>query len=126
MRALREIGVRSPLRECGLAKADVRRLSKEAGLFTWDKPAYSCLATRVAAGERITSEALQKIERAESALFAMGFTDLRVRVSVGTAKLQLTAAQQGRAFEMREKIVSALAPDFSAVTLDLVPREESL
>lgn len=126
MRALREIGVRSPLRECGLTKADVRRLSHEAGLFTWDKPAYSCLATRVAAGEKITHDTLQKIERAESALFAMGFSDLRVRVSGGTAKLQLTAPQIERAFEMREKIVAALAPDFAAVTLDLVPREESL
>ena len=126
MRALREIGVRSPLRECGLTKADVRRLSREAGLFTWDKPAYSCLATRVAAGERITGETLQKIERAESALFALGFSDLRVRVSGSTAKLQLIAPQLPRALALREKIVDALTPDFSSVTLDLIPREESL
>ncbi|MFR4278111.1 MAG: asparagine synthase-related protein [Oscillospiraceae bacterium] len=54
MRALREMDVRSPLRECGLTKAEIRRLSHEAGLFTWDKPAYACLATRVPTGTRIT------------------------------------------------------------------------
>ena len=51
MRALRELSVRSPLRECGLTKAEIRRLSREAGLFTWDKPAYACLATRIRTGE---------------------------------------------------------------------------
>ena len=50
MRALRELSVRSPLRECGLTKAEIRRLSKDAGLFTWDKPAYACLATRIRTG----------------------------------------------------------------------------
>ena len=59
MRALRELSVRSPLRECGLEKAEIRRLSREAGLFTWDKPAYACLATRIPAGEVITAEKLR-------------------------------------------------------------------
>lgn len=60
MRALRELSVRSPLRECGLTKARIRALSRKAGLFTWDKPAYACLATRVPTGETITAEKLQK------------------------------------------------------------------
>ena len=60
MRALRELSVRSPLRECGLTKAEIRRLSREAGLFTWDKPAYACLATRIRTGEEIT---LQKLKQ---------------------------------------------------------------
>ena len=59
MRALREMDVRSPLRECGLTKAEIRRLSHEAGLFTWDKPAYACLATRIPQGEMITGEKLR-------------------------------------------------------------------
>ena len=62
MRALRELEVRSPLRECGLTKADIRRLSREAGLFTWDKPAYACLATRIPTGEAITGEILARVE----------------------------------------------------------------
>lgn len=65
MRALRELEVRSPLRECGLTKADIRRLSREAGLFTWDKPAYACLATRIPTGEAITGEILARVEGAE-------------------------------------------------------------
>ena len=56
MRVLQEMSVRSPLRECGLTKAQIRELSKEAGLFTWDKPAYACLATRIPTGEEITIE----------------------------------------------------------------------
>lgn len=70
MRALRELAVRSPLRECGLTKSDVRRLSREAGLFTWDKPAYACLATRVPAGQPITARDLAVTEAAESYLFS--------------------------------------------------------
>ena len=58
MKALREMEVRSPLRECGLTKAMIRQESRKAGLFTWDKPAYACLATRIPAGERITPEKL--------------------------------------------------------------------
>ena len=60
MKALRELQVKSPLRECGLVKSEIRRLSKEAGLFTWDKPSYACLATRIPTGCTITAEKLQK------------------------------------------------------------------
>ncbi|MDR2578376.1 MAG: ATP-dependent sacrificial sulfur transferase LarE [Chitinispirillales bacterium] len=62
MRALAELSVRSPLRECGITKDEVRRLSKEAGLLTWDKPSYSCLATRVPFGQVLTGKLLQQIE----------------------------------------------------------------
>ena len=64
MRALREMCVRSPLRECGLTKDEIRRRSREAGLFTWDKPAYACLATRIPSGMTITSERLAVTEKA--------------------------------------------------------------
>ena len=79
MRALRELGVISPLRDCGLTKAEIRRLSKQAGLTTYDKPSYACLATRIPTGTTITRELLEKIERAEGALSDMGFSDFRVR-----------------------------------------------
>ncbi len=83
MRALRELEVRSPLRECGLTKEEVRRRSREAGLFTWDKPAYACLATRIPTGTPITTEDLERVERAECALDALGFRDFRVRLFHG-------------------------------------------
>lgn len=122
MRALRELAVKSPLRECGLTKAEIRRLSKEAGLFTWDKPAYACLATRIPTGERITGEKLTATEAAESYLFSLGFTDFRVRMMRDTAKLQFTENQLGQVIENREKIVSELKKYYTSVLLDLEVR----
>lgn len=126
MVALRELEVRSPLRECGITKAEVRRLSKEAGLFTWDKPAYACLATRIPTGTAVTAEMLTKVENAESALAGLGFVDFRVRVTDGAARLQVTGDQMPMVLEKRAEILKALAPDFSAVTLDLAPRRASV
>lgn len=122
MLALRELGVRSPLRECGLAKDEIRRLSRDAGLFTWDKPSYACLATRIPAGTKITREALAKAERAEDALRRMGFSDLRVRIRGENAVLQLPEGQLARALDMRNAIAERLKPDFGAVLLDLEGR----
>ncbi len=122
MRALRELGVVSPLRLCGITKDDVRRLSREQGLFTADKPSYACLATRIPTGTTITSDVLAKVERSEAALESMGFSDLRVRVICGTAKLQLPAAQLARAAQRAQDIHDALTPDFSEILLDLKPR----
>lgn len=122
MRALGELSVRSPLRECGISKAQVRALSKEAGLFTWDKPAYACLATRVPTGEAITPETLRKVEAAEEALFSLGYSDLRVRMFHGAARLQLPGQQLEQAAKEREAISQALAPWFDTVLLDLKER----
>lgn len=122
MRALRELGVRSPLRECGLTKDAIRRLSKEAGLFTWDKPAYACLATRVPTGTPLTAELLRRVERAEEALFSLGFTDFRVRVFHGAARIQLRAEQFPLALKRRDAIRAKLEPLFDAVLLDLQER----
>lgn len=123
MKALEELGVRSPLRECGLVKPEIRKLSKKAGLFTGDKPAYACLATRIPAGTPITGPVLQKIEREETALFGLGFSDFRVRYFSGAAKLQFPEEQFSGVLAKREEIVSALAADFDAVLLDLSPRK---
>ena len=122
MRALGELSVRSPLRECGITKAQVRALSKEAGLFPWDKPAYACLATRVPTGEAITPETLRKVEAAEEALFSLGYSDLRVRVFHGAARLQLSGQQLEQAAKKREAILQALSPWFDTVLLDLKER----
>ena len=122
MRALAELSVRSPLRECGIAKAQVREYSRRAGLFTWNKPAYACLATRVPAGTPITAPLLKRVEGAEAALFDLGYTDFRVRVFHDAARLQLPADQLARAVEAREAILTALAPYFDAVLMDLKAR----
>ena len=125
MQALRELEVRSPLRECGVPKAEVRRLSREAGLFTWDKPAYACLATRIPTGTAITKEDLERVERAENALHALGFRDFRVRLYHGAARIQVTAEQLPLVLEQREELLAALRPAFTDILLDLAPRPVS-
>lgn len=122
MKALREMEVRSPLRECGLTKAMIRQESRKAGLFTWNKPAYACLATRVPTGRTITSELLRRVEGAETALFALGFTDFRVRLYDEAARLQLPEGQLAKAVEQRQAIRQALAPWFDVVLLDTQTR----
>ena len=122
MKALEEMNVRSPLRECGLTKDNVRHLSKEAGLFTWDKPSYACLATRIPTGRRITAELLQCVEKAEDALFALGFSDFRVRVYGDAARLQFPQDQIQIALEKRTQIIEEIKPHFPIVLLDLETR----
>jgi uncharacterized protein len=122
MKALEELSVRSPLRECGITKDEVRRLSKEAGLFTWDKPAYACLATRIPTGQVITKEILRRVEKAEDALFAFGFSDFRVRVMGEAAKLQLPQEQMNDLLDKRLDVVEAIKPYFPAILLDLEGR----
>lgn len=120
MRALKELGVRSPLRECELVKSEIRRLSDEAGLFTAQKPAYACLATRVPTDMPITAEKLARVERSENALFDMGYTDFRVRLTAGDgAKLQFPRDQLMRAAAEWDEISKKLKNDFTAVVLDL-------
>lgn len=125
MRALRELEVRSPLRECGLTKADVRRLSREAGLPTWDKPAYACLATRIPTGTPLLREDLARVEQAEAALADLGLRDFRVRLRNGGALVQVTAAQQDLAQAIWQQIAAALEPLFGNAALDPQPRTPS-
>ena len=111
MQALRELRVRSPLRECGITKDMVRSLSREAGLFT---------------GTEITREDLQRAEQAETALMALGFRDFRVRLSGEKARLQVTGEQMALAVDKRSEIVQALKPLFQEVLLDLEERSPSV
>ncbi|MBK5252204.1 MAG: ATP-dependent sacrificial sulfur transferase LarE [Peptostreptococcaceae bacterium] len=122
MRALRELSVFSPLRECGLTKNDIRRLSKDAELFTWDKPAYACLATRIPTGEKITKEKLEQTEMAENFLFSLGFTDFRIRMLGAAAKIQLPSVQFDKLLENRAAIVKELNKYYDDVLLDLEVR----
>lgn len=122
MHALTELKVISPLRECGLTKSEIREKSEKAGLFTFDKPAYACLATRIKTGERITKEKLQTIERAEDALRSMGFSDFRVRMVGNDAKIQVREAQFPLLIQKRNEILTALRDKYSQVLVDLEGR----
>ena len=122
IRALKELSVRSPLREAGLTKAEIRRLSKEAGLFTHDKPAYACLATRIPTGETITAEKLRRTEWAETYLAGLGLRDFRVRAMGNTAKLQVRASDLNLVVTHREQITAELGKAYEGVLLDLEVR----
>lgn len=123
MQALLELGIRSPLRECGLRKTDIRRLSKEANLFTHDKPAYACLATRIPTGTAITPDLLAKTERSEAFLKSLGFADFRIRYLGSGAKLEVRQEQLPLLLARREAIVARLKKDYTTVLLDLEVRQ---
>lgn len=122
MKSLEELEIRSPLRECGLTKERIRALSKEAGLFTWNKPAYACLATRIPTGERISADLLNKVECSENILMSMGFSDFRVRVFADAARLQIKSEQFLKAAECRMEILKRIKPYFENVLLDMETR----
>ena len=115
MAALKEFSVISPLRETGFVKNEIRQILKDAGMPIWEKPAYSCLATRVTVGETITADLLSRIEKAEGMLFSLGFTDFRVRVSRNKAKLQFVESEIKKAYDNKELIISKLSPFFGYI-----------
>jgi pyridinium-3,5-biscarboxylic acid mononucleotide sulfurtransferase len=119
-RAALERGIRSPLQEVGLTKADVRALARELGLLNWNKPAEACLASRIPYGMPITFELLAQIEQAEEYLQGQGFRQLRVRHHGPVARLEIEPADFGRALDQRTQIVAALRVlGFAYVSLDL-------
>lgn len=122
MRALRELGVRSPLRECGVTKSEVRRLAREACLPVWNKPSYACLATRIPAGVAIRREDLERIARGENLLMSLGFSDFRLRLRGEGALLQVREEQMELARRLLAEIRGKLAEDFREITLDNMPR----
>lgn len=122
MRALKELGVRSPLRECGVTKAEIRRLAREAGLSVWDKPSYACLATRIPAGTAITAEDLRRVSRGEKAFMERGLSDFRLRLRGENGLLQVRSEQIPLARRLLPELRSALAADFQEITLDETPR----
>lgn len=123
MRALRELGVRSPLREAGLSKAEVRRLSAQAGLFTADKPSYACLATRIPCGTAITPALLETVETAESLISGLGYRNFRVRLRDWGALLQFDADQLAQALQDADRLRSLLGKRFQELRIDPVPRK---
>lgn len=123
MKALQEMKVLSPLRLTGLTKAEIRSLSREAGLFTWDKPSYACLATRIPTGTEITGADLARTEWAEDHLMSLGFRDLRVRqLSGDLALVQLPEAQMDTFLALRGEITRTLKTRYAGVLLDMEAR----
>ncbi len=120
--AAREFGVRSPLDDVGLAKDEIRALARRARLPVWDEPASACLSSRVPYHTEITAEKLRMIERAESAVVALGFRVCRVRHHESMARLEVGRDEMARALQpdINDAIVRALkAIGYQTVTLDL-------
>jgi uncharacterized protein len=122
MMAIREMSIRSPLREARLTKAEIRAQSRKLGLPTWNKPSLACLASRFPYGDRITPEALGQIESAEQFLIGLGFSQVRVRHHGKTARIEIPPEEIGSLLDprTRSRIVRRLkAIGFTYVTVDL-------
>jgi uncharacterized protein len=120
-RAAAEAGVRCPLAEAGLSKQDVRALSREMGLPTWDLPASPCLSSRLPYGTPVTVDALRRVERAEAGLHGLGFRELRVRHLGDAGRVEIAAAEQPRLLdpEVRRAVEEAVrAAGYARVVID--------
>ncbi len=119
-RAKNELGIRSPLMEVGLTKREIRKLSKEMGLPTWDKPSYACLASRIPYGTRITEGILGKVRDGEGFLRSLGFKQLRVRHHGAIVRIEVDKASIGQAMQQMDKISKKFEElGYTYVTLDL-------
>ena len=117
---MKELGIRSPLREAGLYKSEIRQISRQMGLPTWDRPSQACLATRVPYGTAITGDRLRMVDEAERALRCYGFAQLRVRYHGDLARIEVPADSLAAAIKYREEIVDKVKKaGFAYVTLDL-------
>lgn len=122
IKAAQALGVRSPLVEVGMGKAEIRALAKELKLSNWDKPAAACLSSRIPRGIPITRENLSRVERAEALLLREGFTQIRVRDHEGIARIELEATDLSRLldYERRQRVIRGLKEaGFRFVTIDL-------
>lgn len=122
MRALKELEIRSPLKEVGLTKQEIRAYSKQLGLATWDRPSFACLASRFPYGTRITRERLRQVDQAEELLRERGFRTFRVRYHGDLARIEVSEDDLTRFFDaaFRKKVAHRLRElGFLYVTLDL-------
>jgi uncharacterized protein len=120
--AARQHGIRSPLVEGGLTKADIRELSRALGLPTWDKPAMACLASRIPHGIPVTIERLTQVEAAEAALRALGFRQVRVRHHEAIARIEVPPEERARLLDpalAAEVVARVKAAGYQYVVLDL-------
>lgn len=122
LRAVAELGIKSPLRDCGFTKQDIRALSKELNLPTWEKQSFACLSSRFVYGETISEEKLAMVDKAEQLLLDLGFHQVRVRIHGMMARIEIEPEEFPKLMETgnREKIIKAFREyGFTYVTLDL-------
>ena len=120
MKALAELGIKSPLKDCGLTKEDIRHFSKELSLSTWNKPSAACLASRISYGEEITVEKLSRIEQAEIFLAEKGFSPCRVRNHENIARIEIAQDSFEKLIEMHSLVEEKFSSlGFTYVTMDL-------
>lgn len=122
LKAVEELGIKSPLRYAGLTKADIRALSKEMGLPTWDKPSFACLASRFVYGEAISEKKLGMVDRAEQLLLDLGFKQVRVRIHGNIARIEVMPEEIAKLTEdgVRNEVYKTLKDiGFDYVTMDL-------
>lgn len=122
LQAVAELGIKSPLRHAKLTKDEIRTLSKEMGLPTWDKPSFACLASRFVYGETISEEKLNMVDKAEQLLLDLGFKQVRVRIHGDIARIEILPYEFSKLIEdgVREKITKTFKSlGFSYVTMDL-------
>ena len=122
LKALQELDIRSPLLECQLSKQEIRSLSKELGLVTWDKPSYACLLTRIPYGDELKEEDFIKIENAETYMMSRGFRAVRVRCHDNLARIEVDKKDKSKLFN--EQLLNEISEKFKEfgfryVTLDL-------
>ncbi|MDX8044480.1 ATP-dependent sacrificial sulfur transferase LarE [Gracilibacillus sp. S3-1-1] len=124
MKAAKEKGVRGPLQEAELYKEEIRELSKQAGLPTWNKPSFACLSSRIAYGETITKEKLTKVDRAEAFLKTIGLRQVRVRTHGDIARIEVEEQDMQRVLANHGRITEKLQSyGYKFVTMDLVGYE---
>jgi len=122
LKAIKELDVISPLKEVGLTKSDIREISKELNLPTWNKPAFACLITRIPYGEKLTNEKLRLVEQAEEYIKSLGFNQYRVRYHNGIARIEVLKEDLPKFFDvnMMKKVSDKLKNiGFKYVTLDM-------
>jgi len=122
LRALRELGIKSPLLENGLTKNEIREFSKELGLPTWDKPSYACILSRIPYGTKLENEMFSRIENSEKYLMDKGFRAVRVRCHGDLARIEVPGEDMQRLFDaelLQEISVKLKAFGFKYVTMDL-------
>lgn len=119
-RACRELGIRSPLQEAGFTKSDIRQVSRELGLRTWDKPSMACLASRFPYGDQVTKEKLLQVEKAEAVLKEWGFKQYRVRHHGSVARVEVLPEEMPLILSRRQELTTTLRQlGFDYVALDL-------
>ena len=121
MQAIKELGIISPLKDAGLDKDEIRILSKQMGLPTWDKPAFACLASRFPYGEKITKVKLDRLATAEFEVRKLGFTQFRIRSHENLARLEFIKDEMDKAWRLRENLTEICKKSgFNYVSIDLI------